>query len=477
MTNFTREINRLLIGLMIAFGVVIVAATYYAIVGQFTLLPREDNPRLIEAEQSVKRGAIYDRDRELIVRTVIDRQGFAQRKTLYPATASATGYYSYRYGASGAEAAYDTLLSGVNQQPTFTQMLLDQPRQGADIRLTFNLEVQQAVVNAMGDRAGAAIVMTVPGGELLALASQPTYDPNTLDEQWDQLVASPNKPFFNRALQGQYQPGTLLQLPVLVTAMVEGQPLSGAFPGGALPVMLDDLTLSCIQPPPESEITLRQAYLYGCPAPFAQIGPALGVAPLQRTLDLMRLTVPPRLDGFLAESPTTPDTPSLTRTNLQENILGQGDIQVSPLSIAAMTAAVINDGNAPQAQTLLAIREPRANEWQAVTQPSATYAYMTTQHARRMSEIMRESATVGTGRTGAWADLDVGGQAAITYSGEGTQVWFTGFAILENKQNVVITVVLEDTTDPDAAVRVAQHAIEAADMAIPMVEPTPGPAS
>ena len=63
----------------------------------------------------------------------------------------------------------------------------------------------------MGDYHGAVVVLNIPSGEVLAIVSLPTYDPNTLDTNWEQLTQAAGKPFFNRALQGAYQPGGTLE--------------------------------------------------------------------------------------------------------------------------------------------------------------------------------------------------------------------------------------------------------------------------
>jgi penicillin-binding protein A len=467
MNHFTRELNRLLVGIITAFSIILLAAVYYALIGPYTLLPREDNPRLVEVEQSVMRGSIYDRDGTLLVRTSADASGFAQRETLDLSVASATGYYSFTYGASGAENAYDNILSGRNLPITAAELILNAPRHGSDVRLTLDQEVQRAIVTEMNGRRGAAIVMAVPSGEILGLVSLPTFDPNTLDEDWSTLVENDGEPFFNRALQGRYQPGTLLQLPILVTSLVEGQTLSVKFPSSDFPIRLDDLTLTCLIPPPQSEITLRDAYLYGCPAPFAQISPSLGFHEIQETFDRLQLEASPTIAGF-TEPQTQTEPTRLSRTNLQANVLGQGDINVSPMSITRITAAIINDGNAPQPQALQAIRPPDTSDWQLISPNTTTTAYMTAPNARRLSEIMRASDTVNGVD---WQAFDAGGQVALAYTGEGAIVWFTGFAILENKQNIVVTVVLEDTTDLEAVAQIAHQAIQAADAAMPVLAP------
>jgi peptidoglycan glycosyltransferase len=466
MTGFTRQLRYITLVSLFGFMGVIVAAGVYATVMRGWLQSRTDNPRLVEAERAIVRGSLYDRHDTLLAFSQLDAESnIATREYLYPSSYSALGYYSYRYGTSLIEATYDDLLRGERLPNTLDQYWLNQPRRGEDIQLTLDLTVQEPLAAAFGDHHGAAIVMTVPNGEVLALFSNPTYNPNTLDANWDVLVADEANPFFNRALQGRYQPGSLLQSALLVTSVVNGQPFSARFPNGARTVIQDDLTLACLFAPPTIEITLNEAFIYGCPAPFTQISPILGAEAIQQsfiTLNLESVVLP---DNF-AEVPTEQALTTLTTSNLRENVLGQGALTVSPLSMTLFTAAIANGGNAPRPYLLAGTRAPDAPEWQHPTRRETTLPYMTDATARRLSEVFRTALQTHTANRAEWAGLDAGGQMAIAYSGDSTQVWFIGFAVLESEFDVVVTVVLEDSTNPLQAASIAQVALRAAKASI-----------
>ncbi len=478
MSGFAREINRVVMVMFCAFGLIVVAATYYSVFARQPLMVREDNPRFVEAQQSVVRGSLYDRSNVRMAYTTLSNDGFAQRVYPRPSAYSAVGYYSYRYGTGGAEGAYNVPLSGTEIPPSLRQVVLDQPVEGIDVRLTVDVSMQRRILAAMDGRAGAVLVMTVPDGEILGLVSAPTVNPNTLDANWDRLVDSPGNPFFNRPLQGQYQPGGVMQLPVLVDAVSRGQPLTAQFPTGAAPVVMDDLELRCATVPAQMELTLRGAFLHGCPNPFAQSAPLLNVTSLQTTLDNLQLQAPPNLDGFVPEEDDR-DVVTVTEDNIRENVLGQGDLNLSPLAINAVTAAVVNNGNTPIPNVLQATRAPAASEWQPEATYQASIAYMTSQTAQQIRALMRESAATGTASGAVWNELNVGGHAAVAYSGDGTLVWFTGFLILEQRPNVIVTVVLEDTDDINHALRVAREAMLAARFTLTLESnanpPTPQP--
>src|SRR5690606_7031558 len=96
--QLNREINWLMAGILGVFLVVAVAAAYWGIVGPNTILRREDNPRLVEAEARLIRGDIFDRSGNLLVTSQTQSNQTQQRVYLHPETGSLVGYASLRYG-------------------------------------------------------------------------------------------------------------------------------------------------------------------------------------------------------------------------------------------------------------------------------------------------------------------------------------------------------------------------------------------
>jgi peptidoglycan glycosyltransferase len=482
--QFGREINRLLAGLLLAFVLVAVSVTYWSVEGPNTILNREDNPRLVEAETAILRGDIVDRHGETLVASVPDVNGLLLRRYLYPETHSALGYFSLRYGVGGAEAAFDTVLRGddlIGGLDDYVERdLLHRPQQGSSVQVTFDLDIQRQVFNAMEGRTGAALVLSAQTGEVLAFVSLPTYDPNTLDETWDSLVAAPGNPFFNRVLQGNYQPGGMLQTPLLIAALAASQSLETAFEDGAAPISITTRTdgdtttfdVNCVVPPPRTALTLSEAYVYGCPAPFVALAETLGTESVQNTFDTFLMNNPPTLPGFVVEpvnltTPTgtpaaTPTPLALNEDNLRADALGQGQLVLTPLNMAVIVAALLNAGNAPQPYALLAVRRPDAQEWTPVETSHPTFPLTTAENALQLQTVMRESVINGTAQAAAREGLDIGGQAALAYSGEGSKTWFAGFATLTNGDSVVVVVVLENSDTPADAARIGGEALAAA---------------
>lgn len=188
------------------------AAGWWAIARSERLLTRTDNQRRYIADRYVRRGSLLDRSNAEIVASGGD-PGEMARRVLYPALSSLTGYSDPTYGQAGLEAALDGYLSGRAGYPGleawWDHLLYGQHPPGLDVRLSLELEQQRLVDAALeGRRAGLALVHAGTG-EILALASHPTYDANTLAEQHAALIVDPQAPLVNRAVQGRYPLGTL----------------------------------------------------------------------------------------------------------------------------------------------------------------------------------------------------------------------------------------------------------------------------
>jgi penicillin-binding protein A len=463
--EFTREIQRLLTGILLVLAAICLLVVYWAVIGPDTILLRDDNARLFQARAATIRGQLVDRQGAVLAQSIREQsQSATRREYLYPEMNSALGYYSLRYGEGGIETAFNAILSGDNLERDlltyFHEDILHLPRRGADVQLTLDLETQRQIVAAFGDHRGAAVVLSVPDGEVLAMVSLPTYDPNTLDADWETLVTSPGNPFFNRAVQGSYQPGSSIHTILMTAALLSGIPLDTEYENATEPVIVGEVKLECALMPLVETLTLAEAYRFGCPAPFAQLVDQLGLEQIQSTFDLFQLDAPVALPGLnnIAEIPTT----RLSGPIDVKEALGQGDVTVTPLKMAAITAAIINAGNAPQPYTLLATRSPSEDAWTPaqVVRPSLPITTVTI--SRRLQGIMREAASSGTARPASREDINIGGQAALAYSGDEILTWFTGFARTGERAGAAVAIVLEGSDDLVTASTIGGIALEAA---------------
>lgn len=459
--RFEREIGRLLLLLLIGLVLVMGSAAYWAMAGADTLLLRDDNPRQVEIAQSILRGSLYDREGALLAQSIPTSGGVPLRQYPAPAVYGTVGYYSFRYGTGGAEAFYDRYLNGSNQPHDlaqwFTENVLHEHRVGDDVRLTLDLSVQQAAGTALAQQRGAVIVLDATSGDILALVSRPTYDPNDLDGAWDRLTQAAEKPFFNRALQGNYQAGGVLQLSLMATAALSGVAVNEPLPEATSSVEANGLTLTCAVTPPTTTLTLTEAFAYGCPAPFAHLIDLLDASAVRNATRSFGLAVRPVIDDTSSTSSvvveTTPEpAPS---TTLRDDLLGQGRMTVNPMGLARFLSAVLNEGNAPLLHLAQAVRSPETTLWRPFKRVASTTSILTSSAARQLRQwMLANSPLLGI------TDGTVGSHVALARSGTESQAWFSGFVTTPTR-TVVVVVVIQNSDDVQAALTVAQQVMQA----------------
>lgn len=213
---------------MLALGFLAVAVTgaWWAIVRAPNLLTRTDNARRSIADRYVPRGDLLARNNQPINVTE-GESGTYQRVYLYPDLAPITGYTHPLYGQAGLEATLDNYLRGLQGNPAsliwWDHLLYGTPPPGLDVRLSLSLALQSKADQLLGGHAGAIILMNAETGEILAMSSHPTYDPNKLSEEGEALSQNDSAPLVNRATQGLYPIGTTM-LPLIGAKFGEQQP-------------------------------------------------------------------------------------------------------------------------------------------------------------------------------------------------------------------------------------------------------------
>lgn len=200
--------------LVLGFAAVAVSTAWWSVVRAPGLLLRTDNPRRTIADRYVLRGALLDRDNQLINITE-GESGSYKRVYLYPDLAPVTGYTQPVYGQAGLEATLDNYLRGLQGNPSslilWNELVYGTPPTGLDVRLSIDLNLQAKADQLLQDNSGAIILINAETGEILVMASHPTYDPNKMEMEGDTLSQDEASPLLNRATQGLYPVGSALR--------------------------------------------------------------------------------------------------------------------------------------------------------------------------------------------------------------------------------------------------------------------------
>ncbi|MBC7226486.1 MAG: FtsW/RodA/SpoVE family cell cycle protein [Thermoflexales bacterium] len=455
--EWIRPLRHLALGLGLALGVLALACGYWSVLRAGWLVAREDNPRRVEYEQRIVRGRILDRNDNLLAGVTVGPDGWVTRTYPEPAAAPVVGYASLRHGTGGIEAAFDRVLRGEADRSvweTARDALLHRPPQGRDVRLTLDATLQRLAQRSLEGRVGAVVLLDASSGEVLAMASSPTFDPNRLEEEWDRLREDPGGPLLNRALQS-YQPGAALETVVLAEALRHGlTTLYTPAPNLTATLSVNRVEVGCREEPRPGDL-MAGALRAACPGPFAALGQQLGTAGLRegfRLWGLMEGLPSETAPETAAPSPAAVEGPGVTPTpppmvawvsdDAAVEAVGQGSLTVSPLRMALVAATLANDGVMPVPRLVLGIQR-RNGTWQA---PEVS---------GRPREVL--PADAARALLSAWElfSEDVVGHLGTAAAGEGRppHAWFLGVAPAGSPRYAVV-VLLEHAPDADEAARV-----------------------
>ena len=477
----TNSLNRLTLAILVGFAAVALSLTYWGVFASDSMYARQDNPRLIENERAIKRGRIYDRNGQILVDTVQSGVSPSNKPLwarIYPnlEAVSVVGYYSLNYGVGGAEAAFDKILRGDDlTDPVQVSMdrMLHRVQTGSDVRLTIDLNLQKTIVEAFAGRKGAAILIDVPSGKVLAMVSLPTFDPallsipdqDLLESTYKKLSIDPAAPLINRVTGGVYQPGGALQTVILAAMLTQKLSLNAPVTNAEAPLHVNGLTLTCGAPNPA--LMIKSAYALGCPSPFADaVVNQPGPSAVQAMIQAFGLLQAPTLVSFktLTGPPPTPLQNITDTARLLAEGAGQADLTVTPLQMALVVTTIANRGGAITPYLADAIRRPDSSEWQLLTVPKVQTAVLTQDVTESMRTAMAFAVTVGAAKAAQQPGLTIYGHASIAYTGpkQNADSWFLGFVDLPGGHSVAVAVVVEDTADPSVAAGIGGKALAGA---------------
>lgn len=378
-------------------------------------------------------------------------------------------------GRTGIELEYESRLTGVNGR--LTEIVDSQgrilgpaarvePAAGGDIELSIDFDLQKKASELLEGREGAIIVMDPRNGEVLALASYPTYDPNKFitrftPQEWMDLMSRPDHPLENRVIRGQYSPGSVFKLTIATGGLkcgVISESTTFFCPGFA---QFYGRPFACWMKGGHGVLNLTGAIQNSCNVYFYNVGRRLGVdriAETAETLGLGRRTgidLPGEKGGVIpseAWSLSERKSPWYPGETISVAI-GQGPLLVTPVQVAVHTGILANRGKKPTPRLLKAgggAGEAAAAEDQPGSPSAAIPREIYDTVVNGMWKCVNEG---GTGKGAKVDGFDVCGKTGSTQTiGRetaeriGRQVkphsWFTGFAPRDNPR-VVVTVLVE----------------------------------
>ena len=272
-----------------------------------------------------------------------------------------------KVGKTGLEKSYESELIGTNGVQRYevnaygkriNQIDHQEGLKGKTIRLTLDTEVQKLCTELLRDRAGSISVMDIYTGEIIAMHSSPSFDPNLFlfgisQDDWQLIRNNPLKPLVNKTLSGVYSPGSTIK-PIVALSALENDVISPEFKVNCTgKIEMYGQTYHCWKKKGHGIVNLKNAMKQSCDTYFYEIARRLGVDRLKKTAVNFGLG-----DKVLKETYSNEKKGLIPDTEWKKNALGkgwvigetlitgigQGYIQTTPLQLCLMTAQLANGG-------------------------------------------------------------------------------------------------------------------------------------
>jgi penicillin-binding protein A len=475
-----RPIRAMAVFCMLLFLALLVNATYVQYFRADALNNRDGNRRVIDAQFSRERGPILvGGDPVAVSRPVDDRYQFLRRYPQPYKFAHLSGFFSYLYGATGVEATQNEILSGSDSR-LFVDRVVDlvsntQP-QGGSVSLTIDPDAQTAAydgIRALGPRTEAAAVAIEPAtGRILAMVSNPTYNPNRLashdldavQASYQRLISAPGNPLFNRAIQETYPPGSTFKLVTSAAALESGRYDPDTLVRGGtslrLPGTTTDLPNFGGSDCGGQRITLTQALMVSCNVSFAAMGLDLGREALQAQASAFGFGQE-YLEGLGGQA-TSVFPEDLDEPSTALSAIGQFDVRATPLQMAQVVATIANNGQGMRPYLVDEVRAPDLSVLEKTDPEEMPERAMSAQSASELTQMMVEVVDRGTGTPAQLPGVKVAGKTgtAQTEADRPPYAWFVSFAPADDPQ-VAVAVLVEDAG-------VARDAISGSGLAAPI---------
>lgn len=383
-------------------------------------------------------------------------------------------------GKAGVEKLYDSTLKGTDGHilktvdvkgrdlSTSDQTKVERPKPGKRLVLTIDKNIQGIAEKALGNRMGSVIVLKPTTGEILAMVSYPWYDPgifssNSAGDEYAKLLADPNNPLMNRAVQSSYPPASTFKT-VLTTAILEEKafsPTAKIVCRGVLDYGGRDW--NCwVHRPGHGPLDLKGALAQSCDVYYWTVGrDNLGVEQISSYASDFGYGKTTGVD-LPGEAPGQVPTPKWKQDTYNEqwtlgdtmNIsIGQGYLLATPLQVADMIAMIVNDGVIYRPHVLKEIRDPETGALvQSVEREEIGRASVSKATFAQVREALRGVITVGSAHVPVSTKaVEVAGKTGTAEIGlkDRWHSWFASYGPYDaSPENQIVVVTMIEASNP-----------------------------
>ena len=318
---------------------------------------------------------------------------------------------------------------------------------GDNVYTSLVVNLQEVAFNALSARKGAIVVTNPKTGEVLAMVSKPDYDPNTIAQEWDSLIAdkSPDAKLLNRATQGLYPPGSTFKI---VTALAYLRNHSNNYKDYKFSCngkyTYDGNTISCFHGENHGSVDFVSSFAKSCNSSFANMGVSINRATFDDTLDDLLFNSELPITGLYSKSTATYDA-STSSDDIMQLSIGQGTTTVTPMHMNMITCAIANNGILMKPYMIASVKSDTGKSVKSFS--SENYKrLMSEDESDILTEMMQQVVQSGTAsklKGLSYTAAGKTGSAEYNTSTSDSHAWFTGFAPYDDPE-ICVTIIVED---------------------------------
>ena len=312
---------------------------------------------------------------------------------------------------------------------------------------TLDVNLQEVAYNALSARKGAVVVTNPKTGEILAMVSKPDFDPNTIKNDWESLLAdkSTDAKLLNRATQGMYPPGSTFKI-ITTLAYLKEHPqdytnyrfsCNGRFSA-------EGESISCFHGETHGSVDLTKSFAESCNSSFANIGVNLDRKVFSETINQLLFNQELPMEVLYAKSKASIDANTSVGDVMQLSI-GQGATSVSPMHMNMITCAIANGGVLMKPYMVDCIKSVDGKTVKEY-EPTTYKRLMTEFQADTIKGMMKEVVESGTAsklKGLSYTAAGKTGSAEFTNTTTDSHAWFTGFAPADDPE-ICVTIIVEN---------------------------------
>lgn len=419
---------------------------YFMVAQSQSVINNPYNKRQEVLAKKVTKGKILSADGKILAETKTDEDGKDSR------------FYPYRdmfchivgrtvnsmTGIEGKQ-GYPMLAAHINPWTQLANTFRGEKSPGDNVVTTLDTKLQKAAYDALGSQKGAIVALEPSTGKILAMVSKPAYDPNRVEQEWENLIRYPNEEsaLVNRATQGLYPPGSTFKILTAIEYIMENPDTYSKFHYDCSGTdSFSGNVINCYGKEQHGSLNLKMALAKSCNGAFAKIGTTLDITKFRKLTErfLFNKSLPVDFEYNKSKFSLTKDS---NMGELTQTVMGQGKTMISPLENAMIVSAVANNG---EMMVPYVVDHVESDAGRKVTEyhPKSQGKVIDEWVAKKMNKLMQSVVTSGTGYSLSSLPYEIAGKTgSAEFDSEGnSHAWFVGFAPAD-KPKIAVSIVVE----------------------------------